>query len=207
VSSTERTQCLDAATLAALVQGKLPPDRRGEVQAHLPACSKCLGIVAAGVHERARSRRPTFDRRDTADRDTTPPERPMRYRPMRLISVVLSLLALGGSVASWRMGGVAGTGDSSHERLVHPAAIPQAVTSTPGSLTVSSPLQQSSEALDAGERECVPNADVRPSEAARGDAIASQSEGPSNLPVQPNAEHSEPNAPTRPISSSATVQP
>lgn len=123
VTSTERTQCLDAATLSALVRGKLPVDRKDAVQAHLPGCSKCLGIVAAGVGERVRSKRPAF-RRDSVVR-----EPPIRHGPAQLILVVLSLVALGGSLAWWHASSPAGAGvgDSSPERLVRPAALPAAM--------------------------------------------------------------------------------
>jgi anti-sigma factor RsiW len=99
VTASKARGCLRAATLEALARGTLPEQELEAVQRHLPACSKCLRVVAAGVDARTRARM------SPVDRDAAVRERPIRYGAAHLMAVLISFLALGGSIAWWRMAG------------------------------------------------------------------------------------------------------
>jgi hypothetical protein len=128
VTTRKRIRCLAPSTLAALAQGRLPADQMREVQEHLPACSKCLGIVAASIRDRARSTS------SAGGSDPVVLERPIRYGSAHLISMVLSFLALGGSIAWWNMGGPVPVemDNGSGALVVAPVAIPAAATAPVG---------------------------------------------------------------------------
>jgi hypothetical protein len=92
----KKTTCLDAETLAALAHGTIPADQVSHVEAHLPNCSKCLGVVARAARGHM-GFRPPAPGGDTVE---LPRASPARHRPVRIVAIAMSLFVAGGS-ATW----------------------------------------------------------------------------------------------------------